>query len=639
MDNAKQVTEASGATSERELSVEKEDGTAGVTREQSLSSLSSVNEHCDAEEHPDGDQTSGSAEYVKETAEITDHKQQSPQPQVDEEETVQGETNVTESNDGTKTLDSEVQNQANNGNDSKPTEDATCCGTAAAATEAVEPAELPSVDEHDGREDNIMTEAQHDEQVQNEQINAEIVEEQSDKPTSEEAEKANVGSIDSTTHRRSSVASPQDATPKETTTERTNEEATAIEANGASDREISKEANSEIRIKGKRTAKKTKEDEHTNSENGNATDHDSNVEDTVVERTTRKRTNSRKEQKSPKRKAQQSPKAHVDVERNSDDLISKPTNFSGYRSWKAIPEIDEAKIPSLKRRVQQIRKKKLLKAVTWRNQTEARIEAFYTAVKESCGQDLAEYEDCWPAEAVTRDSLINQRRRLGGDINEEEEYGENQPQKSTTAKNNKSRSDNDTGKKIGTTAATRSTTSRKRKRVIVIEDDSEDEKPKKRTAVVRTVRKANKSEAEEVASVEGEPNESDDNHSDDRDGNDKPTSSSSNMDTRKRRREDAHAEEDVPEAKKTMGRKKVRKITPEERAELEEMFDDEHLVDLLADGGIRTAKDIKRMSGWKIANIGYSLGLMGLSAFQIGQVIEQVDREYLKNLRKRPRSI
>ena len=44
-----------------------------------------------------------------------DHKQQSPQPQVDEEETVQGETNVTESNDGTKTLDSEVQNQANNG--------------------------------------------------------------------------------------------------------------------------------------------------------------------------------------------------------------------------------------------------------------------------------------------------------------------------------------------------------------------------------------------------------------------------------------------------------------------------------------------------------------------------------------------
>ena len=102
-------------------------------------------------------------------------------------------------------LDDELAPEQNS--DSKPTEDATCCGTAAAATEAVEPAELPSVNEHDGREDNIMTEAQHDEQVQNEQKNAEIVEEQSDKPTSEEAEKANVGSIDSTTHSKLALCS------------------------------------------------------------------------------------------------------------------------------------------------------------------------------------------------------------------------------------------------------------------------------------------------------------------------------------------------------------------------------------------------------------------------------------------------
>ena len=39
-------------------------------------------------------------------------------------------------------------------------------------------------------------------------------------------------------------------------------------------------------------------------------------------------------------------------------------------------------------------------------------------VEAACGEDLAEYEDCWPAEAVTRDSLINQRRHGGGAINE-----------------------------------------------------------------------------------------------------------------------------------------------------------------------------------------------------------------------------
>ncbi|KAF7789851.1 hypothetical protein EIP86_000799 [Pleurotus ostreatoroseus] len=112
---------------------------------------------------------------------------------------------------------------------------------------------------------------------------------------------------------------------------------------------------------------------------GTIPEREDSVENDDKEQAKGKRTSSRNKKKAQNSKQKATPKVLPDAERDSDGKISKPTNFSGYRSWKAIPDINPAKIASLKRRVQQIRKKKLLKAVTWRNQPEDRIEAFYEA--------------------------------------------------------------------------------------------------------------------------------------------------------------------------------------------------------------------------------------------------------------------
>ncbi|KAF7789499.1 hypothetical protein EIP86_000445 [Pleurotus ostreatoroseus] len=417
------------------------------------------------------------------------------------------------------------------------------------------------------------------------------------------------------------------------------------------------------------------------------TKHLSDTELNADEQTNRKPKGTRNVPNS-KRKTKQPQPQQEDVERNTEGLIAKPTNFSSFRSWKAIPEIDTTKIPSLKRRVQQIRKKKLLKAVTWRNQPEDRIEAFYEAVQTACGDDLAEYEDCWPAEAVTRDSLINQRRRIGGEISEEE-YSASPAKTNRVTKHRKAvvtaneRKSRERAAKLvkPSRGKTRSELSKpKPKRVVVVDSDSNDERYKKKSTErkKRKEREATPVKTSEDDDVDDDEDEEDDEEEEEEEegeedqdedqeqdadyvaGSDKTFATESNKkkvapstrtnkrkrndsddyedgrptkmdkstwaletkELKKRKRDELDAQDDGRDAKKKTTAK-ARSPSNEERTELKDMFDDEDLVELLLDGDICGAKGIQRMSDWGREDLTYLLGTIGLTVFQIGEVMQQ----------------
>ena len=97
----------------------------------------------------------------------------------------------------------------------------------------------------------------------------------------------------------------------------------------------------------KRMSTKSNDGEPDDNEGPRDTQDDQVVDDEVTELATQKRKSKRNKRQVQKAEVK-APKAAESVERNADGLIAKPSNFSAYRSWSAVPEIDPTKIASLK---------------------------------------------------------------------------------------------------------------------------------------------------------------------------------------------------------------------------------------------------------------------------------------------------
>ncbi|KAF7797081.1 hypothetical protein EIP86_008273 [Pleurotus ostreatoroseus] len=113
--------------------------------------------------------------------------------------------------------------------------------------------------------------------------------------------------------------------------------------------------------------------------------------------------------------------------RNHRGIIEKPKRWRDYRSWPAIPSIPLNRRAFLRRSVRQIGKVHLEHGVTWRDQPEGNINDFKQAVKSKLGCFLRNYEDHWPAEAVTRARLVTDKRVgdtwcIGQEIGDHNEY-------------------------------------------------------------------------------------------------------------------------------------------------------------------------------------------------------------------------
>lgn len=99
------------------------------------------------------------------------------------------------------------------------------------------------------------------------------------------------------------------------------------------------------------TSPAVKQTEKNDAGSVRATDTESIAEDEGVQQKTPKRTSKRTKKKSKKTAGKTNQRVENEIERNAEGQIAKPSNFSVYRSWSAIPEINVAKIATLKVRV------------------------------------------------------------------------------------------------------------------------------------------------------------------------------------------------------------------------------------------------------------------------------------------------
>ncbi|KAF7790679.1 hypothetical protein EIP86_001635 [Pleurotus ostreatoroseus] len=290
-------------------------------------------------------------------------------------------------------------------------------------------------------------------------------------------------------------------------------------------------------------------------------------------------------------------------------LIKKPTNFSTYRSWKAIPGLDKSKISSLKKRIRDIREAHLIAGESWNNQPDERIREFLRAVKETCGKELAKYEDCWPAEATTRDSLINQRRRM-------QMLGLIKPDGSSAKDKKRSKSKTSSITSDRHDDGEEETSSE-------IEHASNGEGPSHRSNHSQRSKSVSSRDNVTEDKVDDQVEQSDYEPSEAAESPDNSQSTHAVIaNAHKRTRSEEHTADNRP--RKMRYNKRI--DTDHDGRELMGLFDDEEMVNALLQGGIYTTKQILKMANWKPKNFRYTLEDMGLTKYQVGMVIHELEQ-------------
>ncbi|KAF7796101.1 hypothetical protein EIP86_007272, partial [Pleurotus ostreatoroseus] len=290
-----------------------------------------------------------------------------------------------------------------------------------------------------------------------------------------------------------------------------------------------------------------------------------------------------------------------------EELIKAPTNWSPYRSWESIPALDPLRIPDLKSKIGHILGKTMVEGVTWRYQAQERKEAFYIAVAERCGVDLARYENHWPAEAVARVALIQiraQLKKMPREISTKLRRQDSEEMRTSTRRSRRpkfeatvSSSDED----IGETDAQDMTRSRKvdkqgnkrRAENMTTDEESMGEGISSRRKRRINIDDTNKKQAKSRA----------------------PGSHPIHTDSDTDQEAFAHTKRNAA---------RLAKANKDDAQELEEAIDDEELVAALRKSGVRTVAHWRNMANWAKDDLYDTLSLMCLNPFQIGDVVHRL---------------
>ncbi|KAF7790024.1 hypothetical protein EIP86_000972 [Pleurotus ostreatoroseus] len=308
------------------------------------------------------------------------------------------------------------------------------------------------------------------------------------------------------------------------------------------------------------------------------------------------------------------------VQRETDALIKKPRRWTDYRSWQAIPglNLSDEDFTWLKEEVSHIRNAKLKEGVTWKRQDPADIEAFRKAVQTSCGALLARYENCWPAEAVSREGLISRKGYMKNNyqLNLKVSRRRRKQPKDQTGRDGNGKDDND------------------------LDDDHDDHNSTAKMQVSKTCDDTRQIESSAEGSSVGEessrphkckrpvpaaiisakyPKERPRNK-DDVATSEKDSSKAKRGRSKKRQHEEVSDEAGADEGKRTSKKTKL----AEGILDIAEVIDDEDLVYALRRGGINNTKNLKRIAAWDKAFLREWFEDRDFTPFQVGDMMQRL---------------